>query len=132
MHSDMCTQQILKSACVSAQYDQSFRCPHEETLHHLAVQNAPKDDSDQFMYDSDLWYTVEFIHEHPSPQPGCAVVHVKVCGPSVVEYYLTESLLFGLKYISTSTLSSYWNSTFNCKKNCHAAHKITYNFTFKR
>ena len=62
MHSDMCTQQVLKSACASAQYDQSFRCPHEETLHHLAIQNAPSGDSDQFMYDSDLWYTVEVVY----------------------------------------------------------------------
>ena len=29
----MCAQRRLKSACVSAQSDQSLRYPHEETLH---------------------------------------------------------------------------------------------------
>ena len=29
--SDMCAQQRLRSACASAQSDQSLRCPHEET-----------------------------------------------------------------------------------------------------
>ena len=33
----MCVQQRLKSACASAQSDQSLRCPHEETLHHWLV-----------------------------------------------------------------------------------------------
>ena len=31
--SDMYAQRRLKSACSSAQSDQSLRCPHEETLH---------------------------------------------------------------------------------------------------
>ena len=30
---DMCAQRRLRSACPSAQFDQSLRCPHEETLH---------------------------------------------------------------------------------------------------
>ena len=31
--SDMCAQRRLRSACASAQSDQSLRCSHEETLH---------------------------------------------------------------------------------------------------
>ena len=31
--SDMCVKRRLKSACASAQSDQSLYCPHEETLH---------------------------------------------------------------------------------------------------
>ena len=31
--SNMCAQRRLKSACASAQSDQSLRCPHEETLY---------------------------------------------------------------------------------------------------
>ena len=30
---DMCAQRRLKSACASAQSDQSLRYPHEETAH---------------------------------------------------------------------------------------------------
>ena len=30
---DMCAQQRLELACASAQFDQGFPCPHEETLH---------------------------------------------------------------------------------------------------
>ena len=31
---DMCAKRRLKSACASAQFDQSLRCPREGTLHH--------------------------------------------------------------------------------------------------
>ena len=35
--SDMCTRPRLKSACSSAQFDQSLLCPHEETLHFMCI-----------------------------------------------------------------------------------------------
>ena len=44
---DMCAQRILKSACASAQSDQSFRCPHKETLYPWLSKNAHSEDSDQ-------------------------------------------------------------------------------------
>ena len=43
--SDVCPTS-LKSACASAQSDQSLRCPHEETFASLAVQYAPSEDAD--------------------------------------------------------------------------------------
>ena len=39
--SDMCVQRRLKSAGASAQSDQSFRYPHEETLHHWQSKMRP-------------------------------------------------------------------------------------------
>ena len=33
----------------STQSDQRNRCPHEETLHPLALQNATSEDFDQFV-----------------------------------------------------------------------------------
>ena len=67
---DMCAQHRLKSACDSAQSDQSLYCPHKKTTKNkqtnkketnkpkktknkktnfapLAIQNAPREDSDQ-------------------------------------------------------------------------------------
>ena len=45
--SDMSAQQSLKSACASAQSDQSFCCQHEETLLSWLSKNAPREDFDQ-------------------------------------------------------------------------------------
>ena len=47
VHSEMCAERRFKSACASAQFDQSPCCPHEEFLHPFAIQNAPSEDSDQ-------------------------------------------------------------------------------------
>ena len=43
----MCAQRGLKTACASAQSDQSLRCEHEEILHPWLSKNAPNEDSDQ-------------------------------------------------------------------------------------
>ena len=43
----MCTQWILNSACTSAQFGQSLLCPHKKNFAKLAIQNAPRGDSDQ-------------------------------------------------------------------------------------
>ena len=45
--SNMCAQLKLKSACASAQSDQSLCCPHEKKIASSTIQNAPSDDSDQ-------------------------------------------------------------------------------------
>ena len=42
-----CVERRLKSACASAQSDQSPRCRHEETLHPLTIQKVPSVDSNQ-------------------------------------------------------------------------------------
>ena len=44
--SDICVQRRLRSACASAQSDQSLRRPHEETLHLWISKNTPSEDSD--------------------------------------------------------------------------------------
>ena len=38
---DMCVQRRLRSACASAQSDQSLCCPHEETLHPWLIKMRP-------------------------------------------------------------------------------------------
>ena len=46
----MCAERRLKLARASAQFDQSLRCPHEETLHpcaNLALKIALREISDQ-------------------------------------------------------------------------------------
>ena len=43
----MYAQRRLKSACASAQSDQSLRCPHEETLNSWLSKKGPSEDSDQ-------------------------------------------------------------------------------------
>ena len=40
--SDMCAQRWLKSACASTLFDQSLRCPHEETLHPWLSKMCPE------------------------------------------------------------------------------------------
>ena len=45
--SDMCAQRRLRSACATAQADQSLRCPLKETLQAQLSNNAISEDSDQ-------------------------------------------------------------------------------------
>ena len=40
--SDMCAQRRLKSACASAQSDQSLHCPHEDTFHPWLPEMRPE------------------------------------------------------------------------------------------
>ena len=39
-----------KSACASAQSDQSLRCPHKEAVHHCAIENEPTEPLRQKTY----------------------------------------------------------------------------------
>ena len=51
-------QRELKLACASTQSEQNLRCPHEVSLHFVAVQNAPSEDSDKAVYVVDVQSTL--------------------------------------------------------------------------